>query len=206
MQLSCEVIPPFSAARLGDTVRLMNVLIAASELAPYASTGESGNSIRSLATELRDQGNEVSVVLPYYRSASETGKTAPKRTGAKFLIPVGGSTLSCEIREARSKDGVQVFFVERDEFFDRSGIYGAEGRDYQDNSARFAFFAKAVIELAKRMDPAPDVIQAHNWQAALVPVFASHQRLAAPVVLAADSLRVSGQFLELRFRSVESAG
>ncbi len=177
----------------------MNVLIAASELAPYASTGDSGNSIRALATELRAQGNEVSVVLPYYRSASESGKTAPKRTGAKFMIPVGSSTLSCEIREARSKDGIQVFFVERDEFFDRSGIYGADGRDYQDNSARFAFFAKAVVELAKRMDPAPDVIQAHNWQAALVPVFASHQGLAAPVVLAADSLEFQGNFWSYDF-------
>lgn len=177
----------------------MNVLIAASELAPYASTGEFGESVLSLATELRTQGNEVSVVVPFYRSAREVGKSVPKRTGAKFMIPVGGSTLSCEIREAKTRDGVQVFFVERDEFFDRSGIYGADGRDYQDNSARFAFFAKAVVELASRMDPAPDVIQAHNWQAALVPVFASHQRLPVPVVLVADSLEFQGNFWSYDF-------
>ncbi|MGC1479378.1 MAG: glycogen/starch synthase [Chthoniobacterales bacterium] len=177
----------------------MNILLAASELEPYASTGAFGESVSSLVTELRAQGHDVSVAIPFYRTARETKSRAPKRTGAKFSIPIGSNNLTCEIREARTSDGVQIFFVERDEFFDRSGIYGADGRDYQDNSARFAFFAKAVIELAKRMDPAPDVIQAHNWQAALVPVFAAHQRLGIPTVLVAENLEYQGNFWSYDF-------
>ncbi len=177
----------------------MNILLAASEYVPYASTGVVGESVHSLATGLASQGHAVSVVLPFYRSARETTGKSARKTGASFSIPVGAANLSAEIREIESKDGVRVYFVERDEFFDRSGIYGAEGRDYQDNSARFSFFAKCAVELAQRMDPAPDVIQSFNWQAALVPVFAAHQRLGIPTVLAVDSLDYQGNFWSYDF-------
>jgi starch synthase len=177
----------------------MNILFAASEFAPYASSGASGESVRALATELAVQGHEVSVVLPFYRSARETTGKSARRTGTNFSIPVGSANLSAELRELPTKDGVRVFFVERDEFFDRSGLYGADGRDYQDNSARFSLFAKCAVELAKRMDPVPDVIQSFNWQAALVPVFAAHQRLGIPTVLSADSLESQGNFWSYDF-------
>ncbi len=177
----------------------MNILFAASEYAPYASTGAYGESVRSLAAELTAQGHTVSVALPFYRCAREVAGKDARRTGADFSIPVGGAELSAEIRELETKDGVRVFFVARDEFFDRSGIYGADGRDYQDNSARFALFAKCAVELAKRMDPAPDLIQSFNWQGALVPVFAAHQRLGIPTVLAADSLEYQGNFWSYDF-------
>ncbi len=177
----------------------MNILLAASEYAPYASTGVFGESVRSLAIELAAQGHEVNVVLPFYRSAREVAGKSARRTGANFSIPVGSASLSAEIRELQLKDGVRIYFVERDEFFDRSGIYGADGRDYQDNSARFSLFAKCVVELARQMDPAPDIIHSFNWQAALVPVFAAHQRLGIPTVLSADSLEYQGNFWSYDF-------
>ncbi len=178
---------------------LMKILLAASELEPFTGPGEFSAAIRALSGELLVRGHEVSVVLPYYRAARENGAAKAKRTGAKFSVPVGGARFPCVIREMRAPNGVQVFFVERDEFLDRSGLYGTEESDYQDNSARFIFFSKCVVELAKRMEPAPEILHTHNWQAALVPVFAADQQLAARTVLSAHTLAYQGNFWSYDF-------
>lgn len=177
----------------------MKILFAASEMAPFASTGALGESVAALAGALKSNGHEVSVVLPFYRSVRERGKTVPKKTGAKFLVQVGDQRLPCEIREARSPEGVQTFFVDRDEFFDRTGLYGVEGRDYQDNSTRFTYFAKCVVEVMRRMDPSPEVVHAHDWQAGLVPVFARDAGLNVRTVLGIGSLKYQGNFWSYDF-------
>jgi starch synthase len=177
----------------------MKILIATSELAPFAGSDAFGGSVAAMATELQARGNEVSVALPYYRSVRELGASKSKKTGVKFSVPLGNGRYSCEIREGRASGGVQVFFVDRDEFFDRSGLYGVDDRDYQDNAARFTFFSKAVIELVRRMEPSPEVIHACNWQSALVPVLAAEAKLGIPTVLGAQSLEFQGNFWSYDF-------
>jgi starch synthase len=188
-------------ASVGEPVNnlRMKILLAASELEPFTGAGEFAVAMRALSAELAARGHEVSVVLPYYRMVREGAGAKAKRTGVKFSMPVGGARYSCEIRELRAAGGVQVFFVERDELFDRSGLYGTEEGDYQDNAARFIFFSKCVVELARRMDPAPEVLHAHNWQAALAMVFAADQRVPVRRVLSAHSLVYQGNFWSYDF-------
>ena len=123
----------------------MKIIMASSELVPFAYTGQLGNNVRTLAVELKKAGHDVSVVLPYYRAIAEGGYNA-RATDVDFQINLGGKIASADILETRSEDGVQVFLIRRDEYFDRSSIYG-ESRAYEDNSERFIFFAKAVLEL-----------------------------------------------------------
>ena len=73
------------------------------------------------------------------------------------------------IADGARPGGVQYFFVDDPEYFDREQLYGVGGRDYPDNAERFAEFARAAIELAKQLWM-PDVIHCHDWQSALVPV------------------------------------
>lgn len=177
----------------------MNILMAASEMVPFARTGALAEVMLALPGALREAGHEVSVVLPYYRSIKDAKEFSVRPTKVKFTVPVGEARYDCEIFESRAPNGVQVFFVGRDEFFDRSGLYGTNGRDYQDNAARFTFFNKCVIELARRLNPAPDVIHAHDWQAALLPVLAKQQGMATPVVLTVHDLAFQGNFWSYDF-------
>ncbi|MEI6073320.1 MAG: glycogen/starch synthase [Verrucomicrobiae bacterium] len=175
----------------------MKILMAASEMSPFAGIGEFADEILALAAQLVGAGNEVTVVLPYYRCIREEKSHKAKRTKIKFSVPVGPSKLAAEIFEARAPGGVQVLFVSRDEFFDRSGLYGAEGSDYQDNSARFIFFTKCAVELARRLSP--EVVHVHGWQAALLPVFVRDQRLPTVTVLSPHSLEYQGNFWSYDF-------
>lgn len=172
----------------------MNILMAASEMAPFARSGSLADSVASLPAALQRRGHQVSVILPFYRSAREQKSVPISSAGLKFSVPVGDATMECEIFEAKTDSGIQVFFVGRDEFFDRSGLYGTEGRDYQDNAARFSFFAKCVVEVARRLDPLPDVIHSHDWQCGLVPVFAKFRNLRFPQILTVHDLGFQGNF------------
>ena len=176
----------------------MNILMAASEMAPLARSGSLGDSVAALAGELRALGHEVSVVLPFYRSIRE-GRLKTRKTGVRFQVPVGGGRYPCEIFECKAPNGVQVFLVSRDEFFDRSGVYGVDDRDYQDNAARFIFFTKCVVELARRADPSPSILHLNSWETALAPVFVRDQRLPFATVLTPHSLEYQGNFWSYDF-------
>ena len=182
----------------------MKILVASSEMTPFARTGGLADAVTELTSELVRLGHDVSVVIPYYRSIRE-GKSPRRRARIRFNVQIGNAGIPAEVFETKTSEGVQVFLVARDEYFDRSGFYGVDGRDYQDNSARFIYFTKSVVELAGRMDPAPaDLTRQRLANGAPAGV---RVRAAASISHGFDAAyaRLSGEFLELRFRPDEFA-
>jgi len=177
----------------------MKILMATSEMAPLARSGGLGDVLEALPAEMKKRGHEVSVVLPYYRSIRETRGLKIKSTGVYMTVQVGSKRLEAEILECTAPNGIQVFLVRRDEYFDRSGFYGSEGKAYEDNSERFIYFSKAVVELARRMKPAPDIIHVHDWQTALVPVFVHEYELPFRTVLTMHNVAYQGSFWGIDF-------
>jgi starch synthase len=176
----------------------MKILMATSEFSPLGSTGELGDQVRILTTELKRLGHDVSVVMPFYRSVRE-GKYKVRPTNGEFQVNLGGKRASSDIVETVSPDGIQVYLVRRDEYFDRSGIYGADGRIYEDNAERFIFFSKAVLELAGRISPSPEIIHCHDWTTAMIPVFARDGQMPFRTVLTVHNLEHQGSFWSFDF-------
>lgn len=170
----------------------MKILMAASEVAPLAESGDLGLSVGALARALSRNGHDVSVVVPFYRCIRENKSVGARKSKIRFSVDLGSSVLPCEIWEAPGPDGVKLLFVARDEFFDRSGLYGTDGRDYQDNAARFIFFAKCVTELSRLQ--LPDIVHAVGWQPALSTVFIRHKGLRIPTIFSPVSLSYQGNF------------
>ncbi|MBV8377928.1 MAG: glycogen synthase [Verrucomicrobia bacterium] len=176
----------------------MKILMATSEFSPLGSTGDLGDQVRILAIELKKLGHDVSVVMPFYRSVRE-GKYATRPTKDEFQVNLGGKRASSDVLETTSPEGIQVYLVRRDEYFDRSGIYGGDGRNYDDNAERFIFFSKAVVELAGRILPSPEVIHCHDWTTALTPVFARDRQMPIRTVLTIHNLEYQGSFWSFDF-------
>ncbi len=168
----------------------MTILFAASEVAPDACTGGLGEVLAALPRYMAEQGHATAVVLPGYPSLME-GAVA---LGVKFSMAVGDSLQPVTIFERTQPDGTQVLLIHNDALFGRPGIYGDEGVPYDDNALRFTFFSRAVVELAKRLDPQPDILHLHDWQTALVPVLVREQQLAFKTVLTLHNLSFQGSF------------
>jgi starch synthase len=156
--------------------------------------------MNALPHELRSRAHEVSVVLPFYREIQENPSFKEEDTGITVDVMVGDKTYIAEYLEGRSADGVQLFLIRCDEFFDRPGIYGEHGQPYEDNAARFIFFGKAAVELARRLTPSVQVLHAHDWAAALVPVLVRAYHLPFATVLTIHHVAEQGSFWGLDFK------
>jgi len=147
----------------------MRVVMAASEVVPYAKTGGLADVVGALPHALRRLGIEVAVIMPKYRSI--TPERFPlRRTDWVLQVPVSSQTVSAGVLESEMDDEVPVYLVEADQYFARAGLYGTPDGDYLDNAERFAFFGRAIPALLQHLG-APDVLHCHDWQTALAPVF-----------------------------------
>jgi starch synthase len=81
-----------------------------------------------------------------------------------------GAKVPFSVWESRDS-GPSFLMIERDEYFDRDFLYGTSQGDYPDNGERFAFFSKAALESLRHLNFRPDVIHAHDWQAAIALAF-----------------------------------
>ena len=155
--------------------------------------------LEALPRELRARKHEVAIAMPYYREISENTALELRDTGITVEVRVGAKDYVAEFVEGRTAGGVQTFFVRCDEFFDRPGTYGEHGVLYEDNAARFIFFSKAALELARRMTPTPQILHVHDWAAALVPALVHHQQLPFTTILTIHHLAEQGSFWGLDF-------
>lgn len=172
----------------------MNLLLAASEFSPLARTGGMGDAVEALAGELTRRGHSVSVVLPCYRGLADRKRPLVQPSGVAFDVPLGGEMARAEVLETTGPRKCQVFLIRNDALFDRPELYGEEGTGYPDNAARFIFFSKCIVELARRLDPTPDVLLVNDWQTALVPALVKGGGLPWKTVLTLHNIAHQGAF------------
>jgi starch synthase len=177
----------------------MRILMISAEGPPLVRAGALVDVMDALPRELRARGHEVSVTLPYYREIRENTAFKEEDTGVTVDVRVGDKTYIAEYLEGRSASGVQLFFIRCDDFFDRPELYGEHGKKYEDNAARFIFFCKAALELARRLTPLVQILHVHDWTAALVPVFVRAHRLPFATVLTIHHVAEQGSFWGLDF-------
>jgi starch synthase len=178
----------------------MKILMISAEGPPLRRAGALFDVMDALPAQLRARGHEVALALPFYRDIRENPAFREEDTGVTVDVRVGEKTYLAEYFESRTPNDVQLFFVRCDEFFDRRGIYGEHGAHYEDNAARFIFFAKAAVELARRLTPAPQILHVQDWPAALVPVYVHAHQLPFRTVLTLHHVAEQGSFWGLDFR------
>ncbi len=149
------------------------VVHATAELAPFARTGGLGEAVRTLARYQAQAGIDVTIVMPYY---GDVARQAPPVTplGPPLQVPVGGrleEVTLLELVRPATPPSPRVIFVASPTYFGRDGIYGDAKGDFRDNARRYACFSLAVIEALPRITDGAVVVHAHDWHAALVPVY-----------------------------------
>jgi len=148
----------------------MNVVFVTSESTPFGSTGGLADVSHALPIALKELGVDACRVMPFYRRHIEQSGCAVKDTGVVLDVPMGMNTVQAEIW-ATEGEPTKTYFIRRDEYFDRSELYGLPHRDYDDNFARFTFLQKAVVELLDAGVLEADVVHGNDWQTGLLPLF-----------------------------------
>ena len=131
----------------------MKILFIASEVAPFAKTGGLADVAGSLPKELQRLGHDVRIILPFYRIVAAGNYTLGGSVHS-LSVPLGTAVETGTVHET-SLDGIPVYLLKNDAFFDRDFLYGTPAGDYPDNAQRFAFFCRSVLEFLRVLDFRP---------------------------------------------------
>jgi len=145
------------------------VLMVSSEAVPFAKTGGLGDVLGALPQALRARGEDVAVILPRYRSISLDDAA---RVATNISLHPGWMVFKADLWVKQLK-GVPYYFVDCPALYDRDGLYGSHGVDFGDNHIRFSLLSHAAIALARQVFQ-PQIINIHDWQAALVAPYFRH--------------------------------
>ena len=146
----------------------LKILFAVSELAGIVKTGGLADVASALGPAMQKRKQDVRVVMPAYQQALARLTTKVVSTGEAVISP--DCRFGFAVHEAEF-DGVPIYLIEHNRYFDRPGLYDHEGEGYGDNSERFAFFCRAALETCQLQGFQPDIIHCHDWQSALLPYY-----------------------------------
>ena len=171
----------------------MKILYVTSEANPFAASGGLGDVMGALPAAVREEGHEVSVIMPLYDTVKEVHRVRLEKViDINFGLAwreTGASIFKIE------EDGVTYYFVENHRYFSRGRLYGEF-----DDAERFAFFSKAVIEFMIQSGNVPDILHANDWQTALTVIylkteFAHHPALSGiKTVYTIHNIEYQGQY------------
>jgi starch synthase len=153
----------------------MKILLASSEVHPFSKTGGLADMVGALGKALAQAGHEARIVTPLYRGIREKFPQL-RREDWWFNLPLGAQWVQGGMWSAEMEKGLKIYFIEHAGFFDRPGIYQEQNISYADNDARYIFFSKCVVHLARHLPWRADLVHVHDWQAALVPALLLQQK------------------------------
>jgi len=135
----------------------MKIAICASEVVPFAKTGGLADVTGALPLELESLNQEVIIIMPRYKAIQEPTFSVQR--------------LKPDISYAVVGKNIKVYFIEKDLYFNRDGLYGDKTGDYKDNLERFCYYSKRALDLLNEINFKADIIHCHDWQSALIPVY-----------------------------------
>lgn len=140
----------------------MKIMYISAEVEPFAKSGGLGDVLGALPKAIARQGNDVSVVMPKYgRIISEQYQSEMQYVGY-YYVDVAWRHQYCGLFKL-VKDNVTFYFLDSEYYF------GGDMYCFADNE-RFAFFAKAALDLVGYLGEQYDIIHANDWSSGLVPV------------------------------------
>ena len=143
-----------------------NILFVGAEAMPFAATGGLGDVLGSLpaAIAAADPEADIRVVMPLYGQVKTEWREKMTKL-CEFTVRLSWRQQYCAVYSL-VKDGVTYYFIDNEYYFKRASLYG-----HMDDAERYAYFCKAVMDMMAQLDYFPDVLHAHDWQAAMSVVY-----------------------------------
>ena len=171
------------------------VLSVASEAVPLVKTGGLADVVGALPAAVAPHDVAMTTLLPGYPAVMATLGKAKTVHRWPDLLGHSARLLAADI------DGYPLLVLDAPPLFDRAGGPYADpsGTDWPDNWLRFAALSRAAADLASGGIKGQrfDILQAHDWQAALAPAylrFAPASERVARSIVTIHNIAFQGHF------------
>jgi starch synthase len=174
-------------------MRPVRVLAVASEIYPIIKTGGLADVAGALPIALKGEGIETRTLVPGYPDVMNALEEAEQVL--EWPLFFGGTTRLL----AAKHGGLDLFVLDAPHLFARPGnpYLSPDGADWPDNGFRFAALSRMADNIGLGAVPAfvPDIVHAHDWQAALTPAYLHYSGRPGPrTVLTVHNLAFQGRF------------
>lgn len=144
-------------------------------MTPYVSPSRMSDDGQQLPKLLADSGCEIRTFMPRWGVVNE------RRGQLHEVIRLSGMNIVVDdtdhplIIKVATLPGtrMQVYFIDNDDYFHKRGLMTDEatGKECTDNVERAVFFARGVLETARKLRWVPDVIVCQGWASAITPYY-----------------------------------
>ncbi len=173
-------------------MKRVRVLSVASEIFPLVKTGGLADVAGALPGALAAAGVQMATLVPGYPAIRDALER--RRTVARIDDLMGGPATVVGGQAA----GLDLLMIDAPHLYARPGnpYVDDHGSDWGDNAQRFAALALVAAAIGRGLVPRyrPDLIHAHDWQAALAPAYAHYAGDGPPSVLTIHNLAFQGSF------------
>lgn len=172
------------------------ILFVTPEYTGLIKAGGLGDVSAALPKALLAQQHDVRILIPGYSQVMNSGHpiTVIETMDAHAGLP------GCSIgRMQINNKGPIIYVVICPELYEREGTpyCDSNGKDWQDNSIRFARLSFAAAEIAKGcagIKWLPDLVHANDWPTALTPAYMAWRGQKTPSVFTIHNLAHQGLF------------
>ncbi|MDO7597185.1 MAG: glycogen synthase GlgA [Pseudomonadota bacterium] len=184
---------------------MRKILFASSEVHPLIKTGGLADVSGSLPIALRQQGQDIRIIMPAYRKCLE----GLDSIHTIATLKLDGFHLPIEILQSTLPDSdVTIWLVHSPQHFDREGgPYSApSGEDWEDNAARFTLFSRAIAALSMNqagLDWQPDILHCSDWQTGLAPALIADLPNRPATVFTIHNLAYQGLYSRAIFDALD---
>jgi len=172
----------------------MRILAVTSEMQPLVKTGGLADVSAALPRALNALGAEVTTLLPGYPAVMKRVEAVEEVKAYPELFGSPARLLTARF------DSLDLFVLDAPAFFQRDGgpYCDPAGLDWPDNWRRFAALSAVGADIAGGAVGGyrPDLVHAHDWQAAMTLAYMRYGAAAAavPAVMTVHNLAFQGQF------------
>lgn len=150
------------------------ILFIAQELTPYLTAAPRPDETKLLAERFQRNKSEVRIFMPRYGAVNERRNQLHEVIRLSGInIPISDADHPLIIKVASLQpQRIQVYFIDNDDYFERSAEDVDEvGSARDNNDERMIFFVHGAIETARKLRWDPDIIRVSGWMAALAPTY-----------------------------------
>jgi starch synthase len=171
----------------------LKVLSVASEVFPLVKTGGLADVVGALPAALAREGVEIRTLVPAYPAVLD--KLANAQPAHAYDDLFGGPARVLAGKTA----GLDLFAIDAPHLYDRPGnpYLGPDGLNWPDNAQRFAALARVGADIGLGAIDAfrPQVVHAHDWQAALAAAYLNYADRPRPgIVTTIHNIAFQGHF------------
>ncbi len=150
------------------------VLFVNSEIFPYLPESEVSGIGRHLPQGIQERKREIRVFMPRFGCINERRNQLHeviRLSGMNIIISDLDRPLVIKVASIAAAR-IQVYFIDNEDYFHRKAVYtDQDGVFFPDNDERAVFFARGVMETAKKLRWAPDIIHCNGWFSQMVPAY-----------------------------------